>query len=392
MLGIEVSADLSVLVIGALLAWSFSSDLLPNAAPGLPSAVYWSIAAVGAIVFLGSLLGHELAHSVIARRNGVGVSGITLWLLGGVATLEGEPPGPGAEFRIAAAGPAASVVIGAVGVGAALGLNAINGPDVWVAMLFYLGFINVILALFNLLPGAPLDGGRILGAVLWKIRGDRATGLVGAAQVGKVLAGLLILAGFAEILYLGSFGGFWTMMIGFFLLNAARAEATYYGAQRALGGLTVAGAMLSPVQVTTTWSSVAKAVEGPFAHTSQSAVPVVDAAGQVRGLLLMEQVKRLPAQQWADTQAADIMAPLNDVAMLDPTQPMTEVIAEVGTWGHALVLDGQSLVGMIGPSEVRRSVELSRARHRSHRGNTLVGPPPPPGGVQPQHWQPPAPR
>ncbi|MCP4435777.1 MAG: site-2 protease family protein [Actinomycetia bacterium] len=387
MFGVDVSADLTVLIIGGLLAWSFSSSLLPSVVPGLVPAVYWSIGIVGALVFLASLLGHELAHSIVARRNDVGVKGITLWLFGGVAELEGDPPGPGAEFRIAAAGPVASVVIGIFMWGASVGLSAVGGPEPWVVMLGWLAFINVFLAAFNLLPGAPLDGGRILGSILWKVRGDRATGLEGAAQVGKGIAVLLMGVGVLEMWRLESIGGLWTIMIGFFLFNAARSEAAYYGAERALSGLTAAGAMLSPVQVTTTWTTVAKAVEGPFSHTSQTALPVVDAAGQVRGLLLMEHIKRLPAQRWAQVQAAELMQPVGSMALLDPTEPMNEVIGRMGPWGYALVLDGDRLLGMIGPAEVQRSVELARARRTGSR--TMAGPPPPPGETPSQHWQPP---
>ena len=385
-----MSADPSVLVIGALLAWMFAAQMLPAEAPGLVPAVYWSVGIVGALLFLASLLGHELAHSVVARRNGVRVEGITLWLFGGVASLEGHPPGPGAEFRIAAAGPAASVVIGVVTWGGAVGLEALGGPRAWVVMLAYLGVINVFLALFNLLPGAPLDGGRIVGSLLWKIRGDRAAGLEGAAKFGKVIAVLLIAAGVAQIWFVGNWGALWTVLIGVFLLNAARAEAAFYGAERALGGLTVAGAMLSPVQFASTWTTVAQAVEGPFAHSTQGAVPVVDASGQVRGLLLMDQVKRLDAQRWATTECAQVMVPVDEIPLLDPAEAMTEVIPRIGTWGHALVLSDRKLVGMVGPAEVRRAVELSSARRRSGRRGAASGPPPAPQAPPAQQeWHPP---
>jgi len=389
-LGVPVGADLSVLLIGAFLAWSFATNLLPEAASGHVPTTYWSVGIVGAFVFLASLLAHELSHSVVARRNDVGVEGITLWLFGGVARLQGDPPGPGAEFRIAAAGPAMSVAIGLGLFVSGIGLDFVGGPDVWIVMLKWLGFINVFLAVFNLLPGAPLDGGRILGAALWKIRGNRASGLAGAAQVGKVLAVLLIAAGFAEMFYLGGFSGIWTIMIGFFLFNAARSEAAHYNTERALGGLTVAGAMLAPVRVTSTWNTAASAVEGPFTHSTQSAVPVVDATGQVRGLITMEQVTRLPAEQWAGTNVGDVMMSLGSVAMVDPAEPMINAVQLLGPSGHALVLHGRELVGMLGPAEVERSVTLADAR-RTGGPSSAAGvhgtPPPPPSVPGGQQWQ-----
>lgn len=380
-----VSADPSVLLIGGLLAWLFASDMLPSVAPGHVGATYWSVGILGALLFLVSLLGHELSHAVIAQRNDVGVQGITLWLFGGVAQLDGEPKRPGAEFRIAAAGPAMSIAIGLVLYGAARGLNALGGPDVWVAMLGWLGIINVLLAAFNLLPGAPLDGGRILGSILWKLRGSRPVGMAGAAKVGMGLAGLLGLAGVAELFFLRGFGGVWTILIAWFLFQAARTEGAYYQAERALGGLTVAGAMLSPVQVCSTWSSVASAVEGPFAHTAQSALPVIDATGQIRGLLTMDIVRRVPAEKWADTSIVDIMQPMDQVAVIDPAEPLTAAIEHVGAGGHALVLSGRELVGIIGPAEVKRSVEMHKAGGAARGG----GPPPTPPAAPPQEWQPP---
>jgi Zn-dependent protease len=384
--GIEVSADLGVLVIGAFLTWSFSTGVLPATVPGLEDLTYWLVGVVGAAMFLVSLLGHELSHSLVARRNGLRVDGITLWLFGGVARFDGETKGPGAEFRIAAAGPLASVVIGGGLWGLAYGLRAVGGPEVWVVMLGWLGLVNMVLAVFNLLPGAPLDGGRILGSVLWKLKGDRSWGRWGAARVGQGLAVLLIAAGAAEMWFTRGLGGLWTMLIGWFLFNAARAEAAFYQAERAVAGLTVAGAMLTPVQVAHTWTTIDKVVEGPFAHSSQTAVPVVDGTGQVRGLLLMLAIKRLPAERWASTQAVDVTVPLAGVAMLDPAEPMTEAIRQTGTWGYGLVLSGRELVGMLGPDEVRRAVELGKAR-RAGRNGWAAGPPPPPVGFPDQQWQ-----
>src|SRR6478752_5861096 len=129
--GIEVSADLGVLIIGGLLAWTLASVILPENDPGLSGATYWSIGLLGALLFLASLLAHELAHSVVARRNGLVVEGVTLWLFGGIAMFRSEAPGPGAEFRIAAAGPATSLAIGVLGIASAAGLDRVGAPDVY---------------------------------------------------------------------------------------------------------------------------------------------------------------------------------------------------------------------------------------------------------------------
>lgn len=354
--GVEVSAELSTLVIAALLAWSFASGLLPASVPDRLPVVYWSVAIVGSLLFLSSLLGHELSHSVVARRNGVEVKGITLWLFGGVASLGGNPPGPGAEFRIAAAGPAASVVFGAVSLGASLLVDVLGGPRVWVVMLGYLALLNGFLAAFNLLPGAPLDGGRILGSVLWKVRGDRSKGMAGAAKVGTVVAGLIIAAGFAEMWLTASYGGLWTILIGAFLLSAARAEARFYDAELALRGVVASSVMSHPVQVTAMWSTVSSAVQGPFAASSQSALPVVDSTQQIRGLLTMDQVRAIPAESWDITEVGAVMMDLSSTTMVGPTEPVAKVLEAMGASRHALVLDQGRLVGLIGPDEIRRWV------------------------------------
>lgn len=357
--GVEVSAELSTLVIAALLAWSFASGLLPASVPHRLPIVYWSVAIVGSLLFLSSLLGHELSHSVVARRNGVEVKGITLWLFGGVASLGGHPPGPGAEFRIAASGPAASVLFAGLSFGASVLVDVLGGPQVWVVMLGYLALLNGFLAVFNLLPGAPLDGGRILGSILWKIRGDRSKGMAGAAKVGTVVAGLIIAAGFAEMWFTASYGGIWTILIGAFLLSAARAEARYYDAELALRDVVASSVMSHPVQVVAMWATVASAVQGPFATTSQSALPVVDANQQIRGLLTIDGVRAVPAESWATTEVAAVMMDLSTTAMAAPGDPVAEVLERLGASGHALVLDQGRLVGLIGPEEIRRSINAS---------------------------------
>jgi Zn-dependent protease len=379
--GVEVFADIGVLVIGGLLAWSFASGYLPEVAPGRVTAAYWSVGILGALLFLVSLLAHELSHSVVAIRNGLKVKGITLWLFGGV------------EFRIAIAGPAASVGMGALFGALALGLNLLGSQVLWVSMLVWLALINVLLAVFNLLPGAPLDGGRVLASAVWKVKGDRLAGRIAAARAGRVVALLLIGLGVLEIAAWGSYGGLWTMLIGWFLFTASKVEAGVYGAERDLGGMTVAGAMLSPVQVTSTWSMLDQVVTGPFAHTAQTAVPVVDQDRRLRGAVLLDRVRQVPAEQWAHTPVTAVMVPLDQLARLDPAQPMSEVLdalatgqAASATTGIVLGPDG-SLMGLLGPEEIRRAVDLGRTRRKGSRPGGSAGPPPAPGRVVRQDWQ-----
>src|SRR5262249_17692453 len=218
-----VGLDWSLLLIAGLLTLSLAGDQFPSEFPGEPTAAYWIVGLVAAGLFFASVLSHELAHSLVARRHGVEVDGITLWMLGGVAKLGGESPTAGAELRIASAGPATSVGLAALfGVGA-FTASALGAPGLPRAALAWLALINGILAIFNLIPAAPLDGGRILSSLLWFHHGNRYRAAATAAQVGVVFGWLLVgLGGVGWLAGLG-FGTLWTALIGWFLISAARA-------------------------------------------------------------------------------------------------------------------------------------------------------------------------
>ena len=223
--GIRIGGHWSVLAMVVLIGWLLGAQVLPGLVPHQSAAVYWAVAVPGAVAFLAALLAHELAHSLVARHHGVPVTSITLWALGGVSELGGEPPTARADLLIAAAGPATSLATGLVFGGLAAAVRAGGGPVIAVATLGWLAVMNVFLAVFNLLPGAPLDGGRILRAVLWMRHGDRARATQSAAAAGRVLGAVLIAAGVAELLFWGDADGLWLALIGMFVMSAATAEA-----------------------------------------------------------------------------------------------------------------------------------------------------------------------
>lgn len=394
--GIPVSADLGVLLIGGLLTWSFATVVLPEGAPGRPTLAYWSLGIVGAVLFLGSLLIHELSHSVVARRNGIEVEGVTLWLFGGVSQLKDESRTAGAEFRIAAAGPAASLLLGVAFFGAGLGLRAAGVPNLYPVMLVWLGLINGFLAVFNLLPGAPLDGGRILGAALWRIRGDRTRAKIAAARVGRFVGIGLIALGVVELIGLRGAGGIWTAFIGWFLMNAARAEEAHYVGQQALGGLTVAHAMAPAPASTHTWSTVADLVDGPLRSTTQSAVPVLGFDGSLAGVVTMDLVRKVPAESWRTLDVAHVMIPASRVATAAPDEPLLGALERLGPLGGGMlvVVDRGSVVGVVGRAEVQRAVQIGRLSGAANRPGSDVptapaaphASPPPPPEVPRQQW------
>jgi Zn-dependent protease len=232
--GIPVGLSWSVLVIAGLLTLSLGTALLPASAPGASSTAYLVAAAAAAVLFFGSLLAHELAHAVVARRNGLQVEGITLWLLGGVARLGSEARSAGAELRIAAVGPATSFALGAGFGAAALAADAFVLPALVVAVLGWLALINALLGGFNLLPAAPLDGGRILAGALWAGHGDPYRARETAGRAGRVVGFGLIVFGILGFLTPIPFGGLWTALVGWFIVSMATAEERHAHHQRVI--------------------------------------------------------------------------------------------------------------------------------------------------------------
>ncbi len=222
--GIEVRLDWSVAVIVWLLAWSLAGDALPSAASGYSTWVYWTVGAAAAVLFVLSLLAHELSHSVVAQHHGVEVRDITLWMLGGMSSLSGEPNDAGTEFRIAAAGPLTSLAISIGSFAVAIATAWLGLATVLVVAWVWLGTINGILAVFNLVPAAPLDGGRILTAVLWRRRGDHASAVMSAARAGRFFGVALVGLGLVEFALGAVVSGIWLAFVGWFMLSVAHAE------------------------------------------------------------------------------------------------------------------------------------------------------------------------
>ena len=278
--GIRLTLDWSLLLVFGLLTWALATSVLPSLDDVAPATLRWCGAAVTAATFLGSLLVHELSHSLMARRHGIGVQDIHLWLLGGVSTLEAEPGSPRADFEIAIVGPAASAVL-AVAFAASGALLALLGAPALVAgAAFYLAMVNGLLAVFNLLPGAPLDGGRVLRAFLWKRRDERFSAALSAARSGRTLGWALVAAGFVEVIALGAAGGVWLMLVGWFVSVAAQAEELQTIAAQGLQGARVRDVMTpnpvcAPIGIT-----VRELLDGYVLRYRHSTFPLVAPNGR----------------------------------------------------------------------------------------------------------------
>jgi Zn-dependent protease/CBS domain-containing protein len=360
--GIHVGLNWSLLVVAALIAWSLATGILPSAAPGQTSGAYWTAGVVSAFVYLASLLAHELAHSIVAMQRGVRVEGITLWLFGGVSRFGSESSSPGAQALITFVGPLTSLLLGVVFL---LGSAAVGGgaqQGLATASLAWLGYINILLGVFNLLPAFPLDGGRILQSLIWLRTRDplRATRI--AARIGVAFAFVFIAYGLITFFAAGSLiGGVWAVFLGWFLLSAARAEEAGGLIRQALSGINVRDVMTpNPVQAPDD-ISVEEALHGYVLTSRHSTFPTHDAGGRLSGLLTMAALKNVAPDARASTLIKEVICPLDKVSTASPADPVANLldISEGCSEGRTLVVDGGRLVGIISPSDVNRLMQRS---------------------------------
>jgi Zn-dependent protease/CBS domain-containing protein len=360
--GIHVGLNWSLLVVAALIAWSIATGILPAAAPGQTSAAYWTAGVVSAFVYLASLLAHELAHSIVATRRGVKVEGITLWLFGGVSRFSTESSSPGSQAWITFVGPLTSLLLGAIFLLAAAVAGGGANSALSSASLAWLGYINILLGVFNLLPAFPLDGGRILQSLIWRGTGDRLRATRIAARIGMAFAFLFIAYGLITFFAAGSLiGGVWAVFLGWFLLSAARAEEAGGLIRQALSGISVADVMTpSPVQAPDD-ISVEEALHGYVLTSRHSTFPTHDAGGRLSGLLTMAALKNVAPGARPTTRIREIICPLDKVSTATPADPATNLlnVSDGCSEGRTLVVDNGRLVGIISPSDISRLMQRS---------------------------------
>ena len=372
--GIPIGINWTWLLVFALFVWSLASAVFPSTNPGLGTTTYVAMGVVAVVLFFGSLLLHELGHALQARRDGVEIDGITLWLFGGVARFRGFFPSAGAEFRIAIAGPLVTAVLAAV----FLGLAAVTHFQPAVDAVFaWLGYINLLLLGFNLLPALPLDGGRVFRSALWQIRGDVAWATRIAAGLGRGIGGLMIVAGVITLFMRGAFGGVWLALIGWFVLSAADAEARLVSLQSALDGLVVSDLTTpEPIAARVDQTFRGFMTEVPWDDDS-TAYPVVDGSRPV-GILPARRLADTPMDEWTTVRIRDRMVPLDRLQLLKPDDPAPDAMLALARAGadSALVVEDGRLVGIVDTRDVADALELGRnrswGRGRRNSGATVV--------------------
>ncbi len=375
--GINIYLDWSWLLIFLLVAWSLATQFaLMHPAWGPELA--WSVAIAAALLFFASVLAHELAHSIVAQAQGIPVRNITLFLFGGVANIQQEPRSPRGEFLLAIVGPLTSLAIGgfcllAVSLFAPLSADAALNPglafaslDPLTTLLLWLGSANIVLGIFNLLPGFPLDGGRVLRAILWGVTGNFRTATRWAAGVGQVLAWLLIFSGIAmifgvEIPFFGTglIGGLWLAFIGWFMSSAARQSYQQVVVHDMLEGVPAARLMRANVPAVSPGTSTSDLVHHYMMGTDERAFPVLD-GDRLVGLVTLEDIRKVAREDWDTTSAAEIMTPADQLAVVQPQDDASAALDKLTERNvHQVpVISNGHLVGLVRSSDIMRWLNL----------------------------------
>jgi len=356
--GIDIGIHYTWLLVFILVIWSLAQGFFPQYYPGWNTVTYWTTGVLAAVFLFLSVLVHELAHSLVAQSRGLPVRSITLFIFGGVSNIGKEPERPKTEFVMAVVGPLASLVLAGIFWGLVYLVGEETSP--LAAMLSYLFLVNALLAGFNLLPGFPLDGGRVLRSIIWGITGSltRATNI--AAMTGRVLGWGLIGFGVFQLVSGNFLGGIWIAIIGWFLDNAAGASRQRITVQEYLRGVRVGDVMDSSLMYVSPQTPVDNVVLGVFFQRGVRAVPVCQ-DDRLVGIVTLTDVKELPQRKWAQTVVEEIMTrqPLYTVEKNDDLSSAFRLIAEHGI-NQVPVLDAGRLVGLLSRASIIHYLQLSQ--------------------------------
>ncbi len=362
--GIEIGVNWSLAIAFFLFTASLAGEIFPSDVPGYSSTAYILAGIAGVLLFYASLLAHELGHAIMARRLGTRVDGITLWLFGGVARLSGNAVSGNAELAITLIGPAITVVVGIAFALLSALLGTLNIFPLTADVFAWLARINLVLAVFNLIPAFPLDGGRVLRALIWRFTHNQSRATAIAAGLGRAF-GVLMIVGGLGLVFLQQFtliNGLWFAVLGWFLFSAAGSEELQTRLQRSLAGVRVRDVMAPDPVTAPDWITVEDFI-ARFAMLHHAlAYPLRSFDGQLSGLLTLQDLSRVGPQARASTQVRDVAHGLAGIPTVGPDDPLVDLLQSLDhpDAAYALVMDAGLLVGLITPAEVRRAIELGR--------------------------------
>lgn len=349
--GIEIGINYSLLLIAALVTYQLSAIVLPSRAPGFSDTAYIYGGILGALLFFGSILWHEMAHALMAKFYRIPVRRIVLFFLGGIAEIEDEPRKAHQEFWIAIVGPLSSLLLGGIFIG--FSVVAVSGSVVE-QVFFWLGVINIMLAIFNMIPGFPLDGGRVLRSILWWVSGNYLNATRWASYLGQGVAYLMILSGVLSIFvpnpYVGS--GIWMLLIGFFLLNAAKGHLHNAHVRTGLKGVPVGQLVRQSRTLQSHWP-LSYAIDMMALGQATTAAPVVQ-DGEWVGVLSVENFSILPRLHWGNVQVESVMTPIHGVRRVDAYQDLYDMLhdEDLSRQPYLLVTMNQRPIGLLSQREI----------------------------------------
>jgi Zn-dependent protease/CBS domain-containing protein len=355
--GIDVYVHASWFVILLVVSVSLAVSVFPGIYPWWSATTTYVVSAVAALLLFASVVVHELAHSVVAQAQGIRVKHITLFLLGGISALEEEPKSPGGEAFMAAIGPLSSLAIAGVCLGTAA-LAAL--PEVAAAVVVYLGWMNLLLALFNLLPGFPLDGGRVLRALLWARTHDFVKATRWAARTGRIF-GYVLIAGGIVMFFSSPVAGLWTAFIGWVLTQASQASYAQSVQSRLLDGVSAGRLMSAPGASIPPEITLQAAVERYFWAGDARCFPVRDGLQDVAGVVCLDDLPRSPRATGANDRVRDVMTPWSEVVSVRPETPASEAVRLMAEKhvDRIVVVHDERLVGIVDYTAILRHIELS---------------------------------
>ncbi len=358
--GIPLEINVTWLLVFALVAATLAFSYFPTVAPGMPLQVYILLGAVTAVLFFASVVAHEFSHSLVAKAQGAHIARITLFIFGGVSEMEEEPSGPGHEFVMAIAGPGMSILLAAVFWLAFVALQSVRGPNAIAQVLQYLAAINLLLGVFNLLPGFPMDGGRVLRSILWAITGNLLKATKWASRTGQAIGYTMVAGGILGVVVGHTFDLVWFVFLGWFLASLADSAYQQQVVKTQLSNVAVSAVMSSPVVSAPGDLDLETMVERYFIGGHHSRYPIKD-DGRLVGMLSLPQAKAVPREQWRDTRVADVAERDLDRLVVPANESVDQVLDRlVGPPGAVLVTRDGDLVGIVTRNDVVHALQRIR--------------------------------
>jgi len=359
--GIQIRLDYSWFIVFALVLFSLSAGYFPRAYPGQTTGVYWTTGLIATLLFFFSVIAHELSHSFMAIRSGIKIPEITLFIFGGMARLSEDANDPKTEFKIAIVGPLASFALAFLFWLVRMSIRG-EQPSIIVEMFGYLAWINVALGVFNLLPGYPLDGGRLLRSVWWWKTGSvlRATRV--ASDWGKGLAIALMIFGGLQIFAGGLIGGVWIILIGMFLRGMAEGTYQELALRKSIEGTRAEDVMIRDVVTAPPELTLRRLISDYFLRYGYRGFPVTE-NGNVLGVISLADVKDLTAEEHAEKKIVELMKPLSNEMLIRPETPLVEALSRMSSTGlgRVLVMRDNRMLGMVTYTGLLRFLEIRRA-------------------------------